>query len=193
LQKQGEPALPLVWQWNHNPDNRLWSVTKRKGWLRLCTGLIDTSILNARNMLTQRTFGPTCSFSTMLDLSHMREGDKAGLCLLQKNFGYVGVKKEGGLLQLIVVNTENGQSVEYSVLTLRKQKIWLRADCDFRNMTDTARFYFSTNGKTWNQAGAPLKMKYTLPHFMGYRAGLFNYATKEVGGWVDVDGGRWEG
>jgi len=22
--KNGEPALPFVWQWNHNPDNRLW-------------------------------------------------------------------------------------------------------------------------------------------------------------------------
>lgn len=86
-----------------------------------------------------------------------------------------------------MVNTENGQTVEYPVLTLKKQKIWLRADCDFRNMTDTALFYFSTNGKTWNQAGAPLPMKYTLPHFMGYRFGLFNYAPKEVGGWVEVD------
>ena len=25
--KKGEPALPLVWPWNHNPDNSLWSVT----------------------------------------------------------------------------------------------------------------------------------------------------------------------
>ena len=24
--KKGDPALPLVWQWNHNPDNNLWSV-----------------------------------------------------------------------------------------------------------------------------------------------------------------------
>jgi hypothetical protein len=30
-------------------------------------------------------------------------------------------------------------------------------------------------------------MAYTLPHFMGYRFGLFNYASKEVGGFVDFD------
>jgi hypothetical protein len=30
-------------------------------------------------------------------------------------------------------------------------------------------------------------MEYTLPHFMGYRFGLFNYATKNVGGVVDFD------
>ena len=31
----GEPALPLVWQWNHNPDNALWSLSQRPGFLRL--------------------------------------------------------------------------------------------------------------------------------------------------------------
>jgi hypothetical protein len=30
-------------------------------------------------------------------------------------------------------------------------------------------------------------MKYSLDHFMGYRIGLFNYATKETGGYVDFD------
>jgi beta-xylosidase len=35
--KRGQPALPLVWQWNHNPDNNLWSLKERKGFLRLKT------------------------------------------------------------------------------------------------------------------------------------------------------------
>ncbi|XHR97133.1 hypothetical protein ACFJIV_11050 [Mucilaginibacter sp. UC70_90] len=30
-------------------------------------------------------------------------------------------------------------------------------------------------------------MVYTLPHFMGYRFGLFNYATRQSGGYVDFD------
>jgi hypothetical protein len=30
-------------------------------------------------------------------------------------------------------------------------------------------------------------MKYDIPHFMGYRFGLFNYATKEIGGYADFD------
>jgi len=30
-------------------------------------------------------------------------------------------------------------------------------------------------------------MAYTLPHFMGYRFGLFNFATKTAGGFVDFD------
>ncbi|HXR81978.1 MAG TPA: family 43 glycosylhydrolase, partial [Saprospiraceae bacterium] len=51
--KKNEPALPLVWQWNHNPDNKSWSLKARKGYLRITTGRTDTSILFAKNMLTQ--------------------------------------------------------------------------------------------------------------------------------------------
>ncbi len=35
--------------------------------------------------------------------------------------------------------------------------------------------------------GKPLQMVYTLPHFIGYRFGLFNFATKSTGGSVDFD------
>ncbi|NLK41270.1 MAG: hypothetical protein GX298_04365, partial [Planctomycetes bacterium] len=35
--------------------------------------------------------------------------------------------------------------------------------------------------------GSTLQMAYTLPHFMGYRFGLFNFATQTTGGFVDFD------
>ena len=57
--------------------------------------------------------------------------------------------------------------------------------CDDKK--DKAEFFYSLNGKKWNKIGAQLKMTYTLPHFMGYRFGLFNYATKEIGGIADFD------
>jgi len=41
--------------------------------------------------------------------------------------------------------------------------------------------------KVWKPIGETLKMKYTIPHFMGYRFGLFNYATKNTGGYADFD------
>ncbi len=85
--KKNERALPLVWQWNHNPDNKLWSLSARKGYLRLTTGRVDTAFLMARNTLTQRTIGPKCTGTTLLDVSRMKEGDFAGLALLQKRLG----------------------------------------------------------------------------------------------------------
>jgi hypothetical protein len=45
-----------------------------------------------------------------------------------------------------------------------------------------ADFFYSLDGRSWKPIGTQLKMAYTLPHFMGYRFGLFNYATKMQAG-----------
>ncbi|HTG67360.1 MAG TPA: hypothetical protein VL859_13385, partial [Flavobacterium sp.] len=52
---------------------------------------------------------------------------------------------------------------------------------------DKGKFYYSLDGKEWNPIGNTIKLPYTIPHFMGYRFGLFNYATKNTGGYVDFD------
>ncbi len=183
----GEPALPLVWQWNHNPDNHSWSVTERKGFLRLTTKRIDTSFVMARNTLTQRTFGTGCVGSVAIDVSNMKEGDFAGLALLQEKYGQVGVKFENGAKSIIMVSTESGKPVEIEKIPMTQEMVYLKTKCDFRKRTDTAGFLYSFDENNWNSIGSTLKMEYTLPHFMGYRFALFNYATKEPGGYVDFD------
>jgi beta-xylosidase len=185
--RKGDPALPLVWQWNHNPDNSLWSVSKRKGYLRLTTGRIDTILVTAKNTLTQRTFGPQCYGSACMDVSNMKEGDFAGLTLLQRKFGIVGVKFENGSKSIVMINAQSGKSVQAEVVPLLQKTVYLKAECDFRNKTDIARFFYSLEGNTWKPIGSTLKMEYSMPHFMGYRFGLFNYATKTPGGYVDFD------
>ena len=52
---------------------------------------------------------------------------------------------------------------------------------------DQSFFYYSNDGKTWTRSGNAINMPYSMPHFMGYRFGIFNFATKEAGGFVDVD------
>ena len=197
--KKGEAVLPLVWQWNHNPDNKLWSIKERKGFLRLKTGRIDTDFFQARNTLTQRTIGPTCTGSTLLDVSKMKEGDFAGLCAFQKKYGQVGVKVENGQKSIVMVSSSSGEPVEVQKIPLTQKYVYLKIDCDFTGMDDAAtslyglngkdeaKFSYSLDGKVWSPIGNILKMKYDIPHFMGYRFGLFNYATKEIGGYADFD------
>jgi beta-xylosidase len=185
--KKNEPILPLVWQWNHNPDNDHWSITERKGFLRITTGRVDTSFFLAKNTLTQRTIGPVCIGSTSLDVSNMKDGDIAGLCLLQKNYGIVGVKVNGVTKKIVMINASTGKSEEVQSMPLNQKNIFLKAECDFRDKKDVANFFYSLDGKEWKAIGTRLKMAYTLPHFMGYRFGLFIYATKDAGGFVDFD------
>jgi len=118
---------------------------------------------------------------------HMKEGDFAGLALLQRKFGLVGVKFENSSKKIVMVSAKSGKPVEEESLIITKKIVYLRADCDFRNLADIASFYYSLDGKNWKQIGSQLKMEYTMPHFMGYRYGLFNYATKTPGGYVDFD------
>jgi beta-xylosidase len=185
--KKGESALPLAWQWNHNPDNSLWSVSERKGFLRLKTGRTDTSFVSAKNTLTQRTIGPESTGSIALDVSKMKDGDIAGLGLLQKNYGFVGLKNENGTKSIIMVSTKAGKAVEREKVPVSQNTIYFKAECNFKDQSDLANFFYSLDGKSWTKIGQPLKMPYTLPHFMGYRFSLFIYATKEIGGFADFD------
>ncbi|MFD1820813.1 Beta-xylosidase [Pseudarcicella hirudinis] len=185
--KKGDPSLPLVWQWNHNPDNSLWSVAERKGFLRLKTGRIDSTFLLARNTLTQRTIGPECSGITSLDISNMKEGDFAGLSVLQKNYGLVGVKVINGNKSVVMINAGSGKPVESPGIPLIQKTVYFKIECNFKEKADIAYFYYSLDGKSWIAIGEPLKMTYTIPHFMGYRFGLFNYATRQAGGFADFD------
>ena len=122
--------LGLEWQWNHNPDNRLWSLTEREGYLRLRTVDVCSTVANARNTISQRTFGPECGAYIKLDVSEMKEG---------------------------------------------------------KNATDKAYFYYSLDGENWTKIGDTLQMNYYGLHFMGYRYAIFNFPTKQTGGYVDVD------
>ncbi len=185
--RKKDKLLPLVWQWNHNPDNSLWSLEERKGFLRLKTGRLDTSFLFAKNTLTQRTIGPVCTGSTSIDVSNMKDGDLAGLCLLQKNYGLVGVQVNGSSKSIIMINATGGKPVNAASVPLNQAVVYFKAQCDFTDKKDVADFFYSLDGNNWVPVGTQLKMAYTLPHFMGYRFGLFNYATKQTGGYADFD------
>ena len=91
------------------------------------------------------------------------------------------------LLHNFRVNAQSGEPVEVQRVPLNRKTVYLKAVCDFRDLADVADFYYSLNGKTWIQIGTQLNMEYSMPHFMGYRFGLFNYATQNTGGYVDFD------
>ncbi len=184
--RPGQP-LPPAWQWNHNPDNSGWSIGERNGYLRLTTRRIDKEFVDARNTLTQRTFGPVSSAATKLEVAGMKDGDYAGLAVLQKKYGFVGVKMEGQSKSIVMISAQSDKPEVIESVLLDQQTLYLKIDCDFRNRTDKAFFYYSLDGIKWTKIGSVLQMSYTLPHFMGYRFGLFNFATKSAGGFIDFD------
>jgi len=180
-------ALKLAWQWNHNPDDGHWSLRQRAGWLRLTTGRLDASVTQARNTITQRTFGPECVGTTSLDVSGMKDGDRAGLIALMNRYAYVGVKMEGGAKSIVMVAKEGAEPVEMASVPVDANRIFLKMACDFRDQADLVSFSYSLDGRAWTPIGKPHRLHYDLVHFMGCRFGLFNYATQSSGGYVDFD------
>lgn len=184
---EGDDPLPLYWQWNHNPDNRFWSLSDVTGYLKLTSGRIDSSPLQTRNILTQRTFGPESAASTFVDATFMKNGDFAGMIALQKKYAFVGLKKEDDHYSIVMINGEGEKPVEVASLPLEQNGVHLKIECDFKERTDKAYCYYSLDGVDWKPIGDTLQMAYTLPHFMGYRFGLVYYATKETGGYTLFD------
>lgn len=182
-------SLGLSWQWNHNPDNRFWSLTDRPGHLRLTTGSLASGILDARNTLTQRTYGPTSAAAISLDVSGMKDGDVAGLSAYQQKYGYVAVEMADGARRLVMRRADRQGHVAFTSapVPLTAETVLLRVDVDFRDAADRATFAYSLDGATWTPIGDDLAMEYSLDHFTGYRFAIFCYATAETGGHVDVD------
>ena len=205
-----DPELGLHWQWNHNPIDAAWSLTDRPGFLRLKTNRVVKDIYLAPNTLTQRMEGPTCSGSIVMDLSKMKDGDCAGLAAFNSDTGALTVKKKGKKLflemeELKVELSDRDKEVTkveqktVESIELKQPTVWLRIDADFRpgqgtgmrrmGGADCASFSYSLDGEQWTKIGTE---NYRLGFdwrrfFMGTKFGLFCYATKKAGGYVDID------
>lgn len=182
--------LKLEWQWNHNPDMRMWSLTERKGWLRLSTNTTVENIRHARNTLTQRTFGPQCCCETKVDVSGLQDGDVAGLTSFQNQYGCIGVEMDGGQKRIVMhraVRKDDADGTTIASLPLLQDSLYLRIDFNFKDKADKCWFYYSLDNKTWYQLGDTLQMAYYWPDFVGQRMGVFYFSTKTPGGHADFD------
>lgn len=207
----GQEDIPLVvsdnfdgkeldlkhWQWNHNPVNEAWKL--QKGRLRLSTSRVVENLYAAPNTLSQRMEGPQCSASVELNFAKMKDGDRAGLAAFDGRSGVLAVCREGKENYLVLTNemvnfTDKEHAItsverkEMARVPLKGKRVFLRIDGDFRLNRDIATFYYSMDGKEWKQIDGELKMEYDFTRlFMGTRYALFNYATRQAGGYVEMD------
>ncbi len=170
--------LKPIWQWNHAPDNTKWSLTERPGWLRLHS-LPATDFWRARNTLTQRAIGPQSTPTVVLDVTGMKDGDVAGLALLNFPYAWIGVSGK----HVVQFDQMTGKT---NTAPLPAGKVWLRAQCDF--LTEKARFSFSADGNTFQTLGDEFAMIFQLRTFQGVRYSLFHFNTTGApGGHADFD------
>lgn len=204
LNKMAKPTyhartgLKLYWQWNHNPIDEAWSLTERPGYLRLKTARVVDNLNVAPNTLTQRMSAPECTGAIAMDISKMKDGDICGFAAYNGDSGVLRIVKKGGktVLQLteeksVFKQPRNIDRVDVEVIEevpLKSKVVYLKIHGDFNPRRDMASFSYSTDGKNWKQIGREIAMQFDYRrHFMGSKFAIFNYATKKLGGYVDVD------
>ncbi len=191
--------LSLYWQWNHNPVDDAWSLAARPGWLRLTTARVVPNLFLAPNTLTQRMVGPACSGAVKLDVSGMKDGDRAGLAAFQSDSAVLAVQMENGRKRLVMTEEKSvftrekhaiaeARVKEKGAVDLPDDVVWLRVRADFRPGQDWAECDWSGDGRSWQRLGSRLHLRFDYTRFfMGTKFALFNYATKTAGGHVDFD------
>ena len=190
-----DASLGMQWEWNHNPVASAWSLTERSGWLRLKTAGIAQELHQSQGMLTQRIFADTERPSTgtiRLDVSKLKEGDRAGICIFQDPYAMLCVERTAKGYQLLwrQDKVRNGgrdfaPAEKTQPIKPKKGIIYLRGAIKFKE--DKARFYYSLDNKTWQPFGGETHQTFNLTVFVGSRFGIFCQATKQLGGYADFD------
>ncbi|MBO5871018.1 MAG: xylan 1,4-beta-xylosidase, partial [Bacteroidaceae bacterium] len=160
--------------------------------LRLYTASVTDNLYQARNTLTQRILGchhsDGLSYATIaLNLSHMKNGDVAGLAVMQDPSAFIAIKQEGKKRYLVSTKLSLRHKSQEDIIgeRIKSPIIYLRAITNYK--TSKAHFYYSTDNKEYIPFGKELDMKFDLSVFTGNKFAIFNYATRELGGYVDID------
>lgn len=190
-------GLRDIWQFNHEPNLDLIFRDEAQGRLWIRTDKLSLNLNHARNTITQRTVYPYSCAEVDLDVSKLRDGDCAGLCILQGDYCWVGVEKKGATLYATMythtsqegtwdLSPVRGDVMESLPLEVGEQLIRLRVEVDFADEKDEATCQILRRGTRekggWRRIGAPHKLLFRLDHFTGARFGLFIYSQKEIGG-----------
>lgn len=213
------------YQWNHNyikediarlpqkgekvsfgenlRDDATFRMTAPVDGFVLKTSELAKSIFDARNTLTWRTWGGTCSDTICIDARKMKDGDLAGFAAFNGDSGILTIKKEKGQYTLVMseesvrlsndtkaITSVEAKEVESVKLPKGKVgKVYLRIDGDFNPGRDAANFYYSLDGKTFTPIGTKdYKMRFDfMRFFMGTRYAAFYYPTKQTGGQIIIN------
>ena len=177
--------LGRIWQWNHNPDDKQWSL--KNGRLRLQAQPAE-QLMWARNTLTQRVIGPKSIATVELYVRGMKEGDVAGLGNINVPCSWIGIEQGhyGLLLRCYEQATNDTVTLGIASCDGPIKKVWLRMVGDYDH--DRAHYEYSLNGEYYRPLGREMPLSYQLITFQGSRHALFCFNRKgKQGGYAEFD------
>ena len=184
-----DAKLGLQWQWNANPRDEWYSLTARKGYLRLEAEPKPEGSANlwaVPNLLMQKFPGPKFTVTTRVDTGKLMSDDRAGLLVMGSDYAYVAVVREkAGLrvLEVVTSNADKGQpeAVEASEV-LKSGPVYFRVSVEPEAV---CQFSYSTDGKAFKALGKTFIAK--PGRWIGARIGLFAQSAGTKSGYADID------
>ena len=166
--------LGLQWQFNYNPKDGAWSVSRRKGRLAI-DGLQADSFREARNTLTQKLMGYEGTYTVRMDPGDLADGQKAGLACMGRENYCIGLRQDPDGQELFF--EKDGDIL--AVQGLKTSKIWLRLSFD-AIAEEGFSFSYSLDGKDFTAFGEPFAAHFG--YWKGARVALFSYNPERDAG-----------
>ena len=174
----GAAVLGPQWEWNHNPVDADWSLTARRGYLRL-NPEFATDLLSAHNTLTQMMQDESFEFTSRLDVSGMKDGDHAGIAMFEQAASGVQVVQAGEVRSLSFFHTRDEVA---GPTQLPGSVVLLRVQVE----GDTADYSYSLDdGKTFQPIASPVRIGFSW--WKGSRPALFAYTTAHSADAAHID------
>ncbi len=165
--------------------------------LTLSTATVTDDLFHARNTLTHRLHGEYPIGTVAVDVTNMGDGDVCGLAAFRDVTSWIGIVRNGTSYAVQVrVNATQDESTwattstgtaAAAVALVPGRKVWLRVSMDARaSGSKLANFGYRLDGISFVNLGPPAHLSSGWEIFMGYRYGIFNFATKTLGGSVVI-------
>lgn len=167
-----EKKLRIDWQFVRNPDDANYSLTERKGFLRIYPTSYPLDSTKAKNIIVRRQVD--FKFDAVTSLEFNSKVGEAGIVSYYHTNSYIsfGLSNENGsLLRITAKNKTNKSIVVEHKLSQTPQKIFLKVATDYLNR----EFYYSIDNKNWILVGKVENATYLsgLSGYYGSMIGMY--------------------
>jgi len=191
-----EPKLGLQWQWWANYHDSWYSLTARRGFLRLYAvdGFSSIPLFNRPNLLLQKFPAEKFSATACIDMSHLVDGDRAGLVVAGMLMAALQVQRDPRGLRIVRTTSlsTRPQGLRGDPLTppdsddcaisVDGKTIFLRVNVDSGGR---CTFSFSRDGEKFTDIGPEFKAVNDL--WIGAKVGIFCNGAISPDGFIDID------
>lgn len=183
--------LGLQWQWQANFEKTWWSLSARRGWLRLNSASLPLEAVNlwsVPNLLLQKLPAPTFTITTRLDANSLLPNEEAGIVLMGMDYSYLAiVRTEAGFrLERTVCRDapKDNEETEETGLDLSDGSLYLRIAV---GANAVCRFSYSRDGHHFTEIGEPFKAR--EGRWIGAKIGVFavSFTQAQRRGYADFD------